>query len=169
VLQLFNKDQRIMPSRHDAEAQFKAASTLAPMLGGSAVMLVARLKVNHARDNARLSSIMPGSLPTAALVSSTALSMLANASADRSGSGMHAGFSTMASCSLGGSPVCFVSTAGHSFCITRFLAKKEGLTPSRISVPRPAMFVAIGMAKARPACATISLSRPARSASALST
>ena len=63
-------------------------------------------------------SIMPGSLPTAALVRSTALSMLANASADRSGSGMHAGFSTMASCSLGGSPVCFVSTAGHSFCIT---------------------------------------------------
>ena len=44
-----------MPSRHDAEAQFKAASTLAPMLGGSAVMLVAQLKVNHACDNARLS------------------------------------------------------------------------------------------------------------------
>ena len=44
-----------MPSRHDAEAQFKAASTLAPMLSGSAVMLVARLKVNHANANARLS------------------------------------------------------------------------------------------------------------------
>jgi hypothetical protein len=38
-----------------------------------------------------------------------------------------------------------------------------------MSVPRPAMLVAIVIANARPACATISLSRPARSASALRT
>src|SRR5712692_10413132 len=37
-------------------------------------------------------------------------------------------------------------------------AMKSGLPPSRMSVPRPAMFVAIVTAPLRPACATISAS-----------
>mmetsp|Transcript_37200 Transcript_37200/g.95021 ORF Transcript_37200/g.95021 Transcript_37200/m.95021 type:complete len:300 (+) Transcript_37200:715-1614(+) len=103
-------------------------------------------------------SSMLGQLPTLDLASAAALSMRACVSSDRSGRGTHAGLVLISILSLGGRPPCLETRAGASFCITLFLAKKPELPPRRMSVPRPAMLVEMVMAKARPACATISLS-----------
>mmetsp|Transcript_2821 Transcript_2821/g.8425 ORF Transcript_2821/g.8425 Transcript_2821/m.8425 type:complete len:306 (+) Transcript_2821:985-1902(+) len=52
-----------------------------------------------------------------------------------------------------------LTTLGMSISRILSLAINSGLPPSRISVPRPAMLVAIVTAPLRPLCATISLSR----------
>ncbi len=52
------------------------------------------------------------------------------------------------------------AVAGSSpFLLSRALARKSGLPPSRMSVPRPAMLVAMVTVFSRPAWATISASR----------
>mmetsp|Transcript_47357 Transcript_47357/g.112163 ORF Transcript_47357/g.112163 Transcript_47357/m.112163 type:complete len:241 (-) Transcript_47357:1444-2166(-) len=107
--------------------------------------------------------------PTSALAAADAFSIALIASSEISGSGMHAGFSWIWSCSRGGRPVFLSRSAGASVCMIFFFAKKPELPPSRMSVPRPAMLVAIVIANARPACAMISLSRATFSGFAFST
>mmetsp|Transcript_26866 Transcript_26866/g.62215 ORF Transcript_26866/g.62215 Transcript_26866/m.62215 type:complete len:300 (-) Transcript_26866:1432-2331(-) len=113
-------------------------------------------------------SSMLGQLPTLALASAAAFSISSWVPSDRSGRGTHAGLVWISIRSLGGSPFCLETRAGASFCITFFLAKKPAFPPRRMSVPRPAMLVEMVMAKALPACATISLSLSTFSGLALS-
>src|SRR6201993_1131522 len=61
-------------------------------------------------------------------------------------------------------PACTLPCAARNGCANPFfthscLAMNSGLPPSRMSVPRPAMLVAIVTIPLRPACATISASR----------
>mmetsp|Transcript_12445 Transcript_12445/g.41391 ORF Transcript_12445/g.41391 Transcript_12445/m.41391 type:complete len:237 (+) Transcript_12445:920-1630(+) len=65
------------------------------------------------------------------------------------------------------SPSSGITTRGMSSSLTRNRAMNSALPPSRISVPRPAMFVAIVTLPLRPDCATISLSRSTFSGLAL--
>mmetsp|Transcript_32301 Transcript_32301/g.51720 ORF Transcript_32301/g.51720 Transcript_32301/m.51720 type:complete len:222 (+) Transcript_32301:121-786(+) len=66
------------------------------------------------------------------------------------------------------SPSSGITTRGMSASRILSLAMNSALPPSRMSVPRPAMFVAIVTDPARPDCATISASRSTFSGLALS-
>mmetsp|Transcript_12616 Transcript_12616/g.29004 ORF Transcript_12616/g.29004 Transcript_12616/m.29004 type:complete len:241 (+) Transcript_12616:937-1659(+) len=114
-------------------------------------------------------SSMLGSDPSAFADASTASSIFFTASSESSGRGMQAGFCLISMASLDGRPFFLSTRAGANFCMMRFLAKNPLLPPRRMSVPLPAMLVAMVMAKARPACATISFSRVTTSGLALRT